>query len=166
MPQWGRDRAADRTEYLDERWVATCPRADVPRCCRQAAPNNPPMPASFEVSSRNGDASLCLREDNRDYFIAEVRGLNLVAHARVVTYMPQGLVELFADMATNWKGWNGAKTWASLEGELELAAEMDKAGHVGLTVRLRKGAPAAWAVTVELLIEAGQLDTLARSARS
>lgn len=109
---------------------------------------------------------MCLREDSHDYFIAELRGLNIVAHARVVTYMSHGLAELFADMATNWKGWNGSKTWASLEGELDLAAEMDKGGHVSLTVRLREGAPAAWTVTVELLIEAGQLDTLARSARS
>jgi hypothetical protein len=28
MPQWSRDRSGDAAKYPDERWVATCPRAD------------------------------------------------------------------------------------------------------------------------------------------
>jgi len=36
------------------------------------------MPTTFELNSRDDGAAMCLREDNRDYFVAELRGLMYV----------------------------------------------------------------------------------------
>jgi hypothetical protein len=120
----------------------------------------------FQVVSRDDGAALTLRAHTRDYFLAELRGLNLMAHARVGTYMSHGLGELFTQMASDWRGWRGAKTWSSLEGELRMSAEADRTGHVSISVELREGAPAIWTVVLELLVEAGQLESLARDARA
>jgi hypothetical protein len=68
-------------------------------------------------------------------------------------------------MAANWRGWTGAKTWSSLEGELQLSAEADRTGHVTLLIDLCEGAPAVWSVTLQVVIEAGKLGDLARAAR-
>ena len=123
------------------------------------------MAASFAITSRDDGAALHLRQDDRDYFVAELRGLSLAAQARVGTYMSAGLADMFAEMATHWRGWDGTRTWSSLEGELRLSAEADRTGHVALTVELREGAPSVWAVTLLLIVEAGQLERLARAAR-
>jgi hypothetical protein len=124
------------------------------------------MATTFEVVSRDDGSALHLRTHDSNYVVAALRGLNLTAQARVGTYMSAGLAEMFAGMAANWRGWTGAKTWSSLEGELHLSAEADRTGHVTLTIELREGAPAVWSVTLQLVIEAGRLDDLARAARA
>jgi hypothetical protein len=123
------------------------------------------MATTFEVLSRDDGAKLHLSADDRDHFIAELRGLNLVAQARVYSYMSAGLAEMFAGMAADWRGWPGEKSWSSLEGELHLTASADRTGHVTLVAELREGAPALWTVALVLLVEAGQLEALARAAR-
>jgi hypothetical protein len=123
------------------------------------------METLFEVTSRDS-GSLHLREHDRHYFVATLRGPDLNAEARVATYMSAGFVELFDDLAAHWRGWAGKKEWRSLEGELQLTAECDRLGHVWLTVGLCQGAPAVWTVTLVLLVEAGQLEALARAART
>ena len=122
------------------------------------------MTDTFEVSSRDNGSTLRLQGYDRDFFIAELRGLNLAAQTRVGTYMSTGLGEMFAEMANHWRGWKGKKSWESLEGELHLTAEADRSGHITLTVELRDGAPAVWTVVLFLIIEAGQLSALAREA--
>jgi hypothetical protein len=119
----------------------------------------------FEVTSRDS-GSLRLREHDRHFFVAELRGPDLTADARVDSYMSAGFAELFEDLAANWRGWAGKKAWRSLEGELQLSAECDRLGHVWLTVSLRRGLPAMWSVKLVLLVEAGQLEALARAART
>ena len=79
------------------------------------------MATTFEVNSRDHGATLRLHAYDRDHFIAELRGLNLVAQARVYSYMSTGLAEMFAEMAADWRGWPGEKSWSSLEGELHLS---------------------------------------------
>jgi hypothetical protein len=120
----------------------------------------------FQVISRDDQSSLRLEAHDRDYFLAELRGLNLHAQARVGTYLSGGLADLFGEMARQWRGWEGRKTWSSLEGELHLTAEADRTGHVTLVAELREGAPSVWSVELVLVIEAGQLEQLARQART
>lgn len=124
------------------------------------------MTEAFQATSRDDQSSLRLEAYDRDYFIAELRGLNLHARTRVGTYMSGGLADLFGEMAAQWRGWEGVKTWSSLEGELHLAAEADRTGHVTLTTRLSEGAPSVWSVELVLVLEAGQLERLAREARA
>ena len=123
------------------------------------------MVESFTVQSRDDRASLELLPYDRDYFLAALRSSGLEATARVGSYMSGGLGAFFAGLAGSWKGWEGTRTWSSLEGELELQAKSDHTGHVFLSVRLHYGAPARWQAEVELVLEAGQLDRLASDAR-
>jgi Family of unknown function (DUF6228) len=69
---------------------------------------------------------------------------------------------LFAQMAANWKGWQGQYAWESLEGELCLRCTQDRAGHVSIRVELRSGPTERdWVVETTIVTEAGQLDGLA-----
>jgi hypothetical protein len=78
--------------------------------------------------------------------------------------MSHGLADLFAYFAENWKGWEGSKSWNSLEGELSREAHSDKLGHVYMTVTLCEGSPAHWRLRAELVLEAGMLPN--RAARA
>ncbi|MCU0648862.1 MAG: DUF6228 family protein [Gemmatimonadaceae bacterium] len=120
----------------------------------------------FEVISHREDATVRLRVLTGDYLLAELVANDLAASVRVGTFMSHGIAQLFDDMAASWRGWSGAKTWRSLEGELSLSAEMDKAGHVEITAELQAGAPAVWSTSLRLYIEAGQLERLAQHARA
>jgi len=84
------------------------------------------MTAVFEVRARDDDASMRLTALTRDYFLAEVHERNLTASAHIGTYMSHGLAKLFTDMAAEWRGWIGSKTWSSFEGELTVSAQADK----------------------------------------
>jgi hypothetical protein len=76
------------------------------------------------------------------------------------------LVAFFEDLARNWRGWTGEKTWESLEHHLTLTATTDRLGHVYLRAALRDiDDPSDWRAATTLLIEAGQLDALADAAR-
>ncbi|MGI9323863.1 MAG: DUF6228 family protein [Pseudomonadales bacterium] len=66
---------------------------------------------------------------------------------------------LFKDMAANWKGWPGEKTWHDLERVAVLACSMDSTGHAWLKVTLTDHDKEARLET-KLMFEAGELDAL------
>ena len=77
------------------------------------------------------------------------------------------LPNFFEDLAEHWKGFAGTKSWYSLENHMMLDATSDKLGHVFLRVTLSiMDGPSDWEVKATLLVEAGQLDRLAREARN
>lgn len=77
------------------------------------------------------------------------------------------LSSFFSDLARDWRGWDGAKTWDSIEGVLRLSATHDGIGHVSIRVTLQSStSPDAWALDATLNIDAGALDMLARDASS
>lgn len=124
------------------------------------------MMESFTIQSRDPGTSLTLRSHDSDYLAAEIRSAGLDATAKVSTYLANGFAAYFLRLATDWRGWSGQREWASLEGDLALTAECDRAGHVYLHVHLHDGAPARWEVGAELVLEAGQLERLASEART
>src|SRR5260370_41832297 len=69
-----------------------------------------------------------------DSFTATVILDGLRASTRVYAYRFEGLVDLFADLARNWRGWEGEKRWESLEAELKLACSCDRLGHVQVRI--------------------------------
>jgi len=72
---------------------------------------------------------------------------------------------LFRRMADDWWGWEGERTWSSLEGDFDLAATHDRLGHVALQVRLRSGPYAEdWVAKGTIWLDAGQLHAVARDA--
>lgn len=71
-----------------------------------------------------------------------------------------GLVDFFRAMADDWRGWPGKREWASLEGELAIAAVHD--GHVRMTIVLRTPVM-DWHVIAQLSLDPGEeLSAVAR----
>lgn len=75
-------------------------------------------------------------------------------------------VSLFEQVANEWKGWSGEKTWTSLEGEFDLAATSDSMGHITLMASIRSGyIPPESRLSLEFEIEAGQTEQCFRRAK-
>ncbi|HET7051670.1 MAG TPA: DUF6228 family protein [Solirubrobacteraceae bacterium] len=71
----------------------------------------------------------------------------------------------FAELAAEWRGWQGEKRYEALG--LRLASRHDGLGHVTLDVTLQDDytADGRWRVRASLMLDAGALDRLALEAR-
>lgn len=78
----------------------------------------------------------------------------------------QSPLELFESIEKDWNGWNGEKSWGSMEGEFDICAISDKTGHITLKARINSGhyVPSARLET-ELVVEAGQVEGIAKKAK-
>jgi hypothetical protein len=120
----------------------------------------------FEIRSSEGGARLLLRR-YRGGLIAELDAPGLSSATQV--YLLGGcdhLDRFWRDLAENWRGWKGTRSWHSLEGDLHLSATSDRLGHVALEVCLEKDAPFQWRVHGKMSLDAGQLDRIAVAART
>ena len=92
--------------------------------------------------------------------VLEDHGLRAVSRVHAVVSGRADLPTTFLeDLARNWRGWSGAKSWKSYEGDLRLNATADGKGHVFLQVQLAAGASNdLWRAEAMLVVEAGQLD--------
>ncbi len=104
-------------------------------------------------------------ESNGGSFSVTLAAPAVTATVRVYEHGSQFVPRYFAELAANWRGWDGEKAWESVESHIALKATADRLGHVSLRVVLRDlFAPAAWRAEATLLLEAGQLEALAASA--
>lgn len=101
-------------------------------------------------------------------FLVRVTDQDLSAAAQVYAgYAPSHPAAMFAEMARRWSGWHGELVWKSLEGELALRCSHDRLGHISIRVELRSGLmPDDWSAAATVVSEAGQLEEIARRARS
>ena len=120
----------------------------------------------FNIRDRDGDGSLSIVFDgSEEFWIAELSGHGVSARRRVYAYRPHGGFDgTFKEMSAAWRGWEGEKTWRSLESELQIVSTHDGLGHVKIAVELRMNSKADWRVRGVLVVEAGQLDGLAAEA--
>jgi Family of unknown function (DUF6228) len=105
----------------------------------------------------------------RDQWRARIEVGDLEAEAKVYERYSREELHLdryFADLAAQWRGWEGDKEWEALG--LRLAARHDGLGHVTLDVTLEEDYATAdrWRVRASLAIDAGALDRLAVEARA
>lgn len=98
-----------------------------------------------------------------EYFTVVFSSVTLSASQRVWSYTDcRQLTNLFWEMAQSWQGWEGVKTWGSIEGEFNLACTSDKLGHVTLEVDLvERDTNEPWSPKFNIQIEAGQLEKIA-----
>lgn len=100
--------------------------------------------------------------------VAELRLDTLAATRTVGNHYASGFVDLaefFMAMEKDWRGWDGARRWASLEDELSIEAQHD--GHVRLTIVLRDVYPWTWTATAHLKLDPGeQLSSAAADIRA
>ena len=74
-----------------------------------------------------------------------------------------GLADYFVEMTDDWRGWDGERRWASVQGELQLTSRHE-GGHIAIDVVLDR--EIIWTVSTELSIEPGeQLTAAARELK-
>ncbi len=124
------------------------------------------MSESFLIRSATGGASLVLRSEEKDSWIAVLSGPQVTVEVPVHGYRPHASFSgFFADLAGSWRGWAGEKTYESLQGELRLRCTHDGIGHVGVHVEVWTDHPLGdWCVRGSLIVEPGQLGDLSRAA--
>lgn len=64
------------------------------------------------------------------------------------------LVKFFRGLASDWCGWQGERTYESLDHDLRLTAGHD--GHIQLAVRLREVRPDGWSATAVIRLYPGE----------
>jgi len=65
-----------------------------------------------------------------------------------------------------WSGWEGKKSWYSMDGEVEIDATSDRTGHITLLVRIPANSAVSWSAEARVVIEAGQLEAVAQAAEA
>jgi Family of unknown function (DUF6228) len=99
----------------------------------------------------------------------EIRAHGLTAEttATVEGTGERDLADFFADLACDWRGWTGERSWRALEGEMAIEAWHDGRANVMITVTIKRPwmtfAKDAWSVRAVFTLEAGeQLSGVAR----
>lgn len=87
-----------------------------------------------------------------------LRTSGLTASLHVASHYASGfddLVDFLRDLAADWRGWKGERTYESLEHDLQLTATHD--GHVRLVVQMSTTSePDGWSATAVLRLEPGE----------
>ncbi len=96
-------------------------------------------------------------------FEVRLRAEQLVATRWVFMFRHDwdSLAAFFADLASSWRGWDGEKTWASAEGDLEISVTADALGHCTFAFVVRDGPTWSWLARLERIrVDAGEDMTL------
>jgi hypothetical protein len=120
------------------------------------------------IKSANTGAKLEFSEVRNEYFTVVFSSVSLSASHRVWVYTGdcEQLVCLFVEMAENWTGWEGAKTWDAIEGDFTLSCTSDRLGHITLEVELvGRDDPELWSAKFNIEVEAGQLEKIANEIK-
>lgn len=102
-----------------------------------------------------------------EYVRVSLREKDIAASsAKIFLYTPHDLAGFFEDLAANWRGWEGAKSWASIEEDFALSCKSDSLGHVAMEVTLKSGLyEDDWRVKAVIYMDAGQLEAIASNVR-
>lgn len=100
-------------------------------------------------------------------FLARFSSNPVTAMVRVYDIRPDKWGDFFLEMAHDWRGWSGVKDHGSLEGHLSLEATSDSLGHIRLVIRLcGVEVGSNWTAESSIVLEAGQLESLASRAKA
>jgi hypothetical protein len=100
------------------------------------------------------------RQPGETMFDVEVRTPRFSGRVPASTYVHGAPAVLFREMANDWAGWTGEKSWTDLESNVELTATTDRLGHVSLRIRLT-GDGGEPQLSACLNFDAGQLALMA-----
>jgi hypothetical protein len=81
------------------------------------------------------------------------------------TWEPRSLADFVRDLADDWRGWEGDRTWQSEEAELRLTARHNGTNTVLVRVEMEDGAPPRWRCEAELELDSGAFQQLADDLR-
>ncbi|MEO0453681.1 MAG: DUF6228 family protein [Verrucomicrobiota bacterium] len=124
------------------------------------------MDSAIIKSTRSG-RTLTFSNRNGDYFDTELAGDSISAKKGIWGYTDTAfLIDLFDSFTRDWKGWDGERHWAAIEGDLDLTATSDNLGHIRLDVVLLNNSPEDdLKADAQVYLDAGSLDTLANKVR-
>ena len=119
------------------------------------------MSEELRFKGRN-DGTLCFRITTRHKheteFEVSVLESQFRGHVETSTSGVGPPTTLFDEMAKNWNGWEGKKTWADSESRCSFTAFNDPTGHIKLCVHMDQINSGSVSV---LEFEVGQLDYMA-----
>ncbi len=92
-------------------------------------------------------------------------GLTAGLVAPEATWGPRSLAAFVGDMADDWRGWDGDRTWQSEEAELRLPARSNRTDTVLVTDEIEDGAPPRRRCAAELELDPGAFEQLAKALR-
>jgi hypothetical protein len=126
---------------------------------------------AVQIKSSSGDRHLVFSDarwtrDELSSFTASVEVEAMSATTQVYAYGGRSPTELFEDMASEWRGWEGSKEWSSLEDELALSATHNGLGTITLQVRLSHLGSEGWDWEARAALELDAGDQLERAVTS
>lgn len=118
--------------------------------------------AEIQFSEREG----LFRSVGSEYFRVTLKTENMKASSKVYIFDPfdEAFCCYFAELAANWRGWNGIKQWNSLEGELQISSESDSLGHITMDITLESYGN--WKSQIIFIFDAGQLDDISSKIKA
>lgn len=75
------------------------------------------------------------------------------------------LADLVRETATEYRGWDGVKTWVATEHQLSVEATSDRTGHATFRFRLREDALDGWRAEATVVLDVMQRERWARELR-
>lgn len=103
-------------------------------------------------------------DKNSTEFNVAVRTRDFTGITTASTYFNGSPSIMFAEMAKEWRGWKGTKSWRDLDGYVFFEAECDKLGHIKLVVELT-GQNDESKLRVLFCFDSGQLDAMYQSIK-
>jgi hypothetical protein len=102
-------------------------------------------------------------------FVVEVRsdGFRVEREVFMFSFDWDNLAAFFSDLAESWQGWEGEKSWESIEHDLTIVATADPGRHSNLEFTVQDGPNYTWQAKVGgFVVDAGEdMSTLARSVK-
>ncbi|MEI8010932.1 MAG: DUF6228 family protein [Candidatus Omnitrophota bacterium] len=120
----------------------------------------------IEIKCVNDGSRFLFFDRNKDGWTTEINGNGITAKLKVSDYIANPS-EFFSEIAGQWRGWEGIKSYQSLEGELMIQATHDKKGAVLLTVILSPNdGTDDWKLQHCFNLELGQLERISQEMKA
>ena len=120
------------------------------------------------IKSADTAAQLVLSNIEGDYFTVAYKSHDVFLSRRVWGYTDCDLlVDLFAYMAKEWKGWDGEIEWASIEQEFSIKCTSDQKGHIAVKLKFSQYEGAEpWDAQVTLNLESGLMEKASKNVKA
>lgn len=124
--------------------------------------------SKFIIKSSTSDLKLEFSDIEGDYFTVTLKSFYLNSMLTVFAYTDSyAFADLMEHLACQKQPWQGEKSWESIEGEFKFIATCNALGQVTFEASLSNfDCAEKWSVKTNLLSEFGQLEQLAKSART
>src|SRR3990167_3321506 len=120
------------------------------------------------IKSADTAAQLVLSNIDGDYFTAAYKSHDVFFSRRVWGYTDCDLlVDLFAYLAKEWKGWSGEIEWVSIEQEFAITCASDQKGHIAVKLKFSQYEGAEpWDAQVTLNLESGLMEKASKNVEA